>query len=478
MKYSIQEIHNACRGQLIAKDATRKVRGVCIDSRIFKKGQAFIAVRGKSQDGHQYIPQVLKQGAVLIIADHVVETGAVPLLIVKDTTRALGEIARMHRRHFNVPVVALTGSAGKTTTKEMIAAVLSRKFKVLKNYKNENNWYGVPLTLLKLNASHEMVVLEMGTNQPGDIAWMSYLAQPDVAVLTNVGESHLEKLKTPAGVFREKLQITKFMNPEGTVIFNADDKYWKKIRNLSFPNASVGNPVSFADKSKKMDSGFRGNDSIKKVSCGLLKEADVHGKNISSDGIKQLTFQSGRESFAIRSPFQHNVHNALAAVACGRFFKVSIKDIQSALARFKFEGGRQDFQKIKGAVVINDTYNSNPVSFRSAVQTLDALKIKGKKILVCADMKELGPHAEKLHKDMGSVIRRTSIDVVFSFGELARHMTDGLKSRTSHPLPVGSHFSDLHQLIQSLKPYLVPGNAILVKGSRSMKMERVVEGLR
>ena len=471
MIYTIHQIQQACRGKLISGDPSKNVLGFCIDSRIFKKGQAFIAIRGKSQDGHTYIPQVLKKGAALIIADHVVKTGTTPLLIVKDTTKALGEIARMHRLQFQIPVIVLTGSAGKTTTKEMIAAVLSKKYKVLKNYKNENNWYGVPLTLLKLNASHQIVVLEMGTNQPGDMVWMSYVAQADVAVLINVGESHLEKLKTPAGVYREKIQILKHLSRNGMAIFNNDDEYWKKMRVSLRARRAKQSLTEIAASPPRFVADPR--DDMRFMSYGLSADSDVKASHISGDAKQRLTFRVNRHTFQIRSPFQHNVSNALAAIACGKLFKIPTSDIQNALAKFKFEGGRQDIQKIKGVIVINDTYNSNPVSFRSAVQTLDALNIKGKKILVCADMKELGPKAVQLHKAMADVIRKTSINIVFSYGDLAKCITAALP-KSSFRI---QHFDDFDRLGQSLKTYFRPGNAILIKGSRSMKMERVVEFL-
>jgi len=254
-------------------------------------------------------------------------------------------------------------------------------------------------------------------------------------------------------------------------IFNNDDEYWKKMRVSLRARRAKQSLTEIAASPPRFVADPR--DDMHFMSYGLSKTSDVKASHISGDAKQRLTFRVNRHTFQIRSPFQHNVSNALAAIACGKLFKIPTSDIQNALAKFTFKGGRQDIQKIKGVILINDTYNSNPVSFRSAVQTLDALNIKGKKILVCADMKELGPKGQQLHKAMADVIRKTSIDLVFSYGDLAKHITSSLaKSRIS-----ARHFNDLDQLCKSLKPHLQSANAILIKGSRSMKMERAVEFL-
>jgi len=225
--FTITQIIEAVQGTLVQGPAKGEVRSVCIDSRTVKKGELFIAVKGEVFDGHDFIDSVLSKGIRVVIVHKPVEVNdpKVSIIRVKDTTRALGDIARFHRLRFKIPVIALTGSAGKTTTKEMIALVLSRKYKVLKNEGTQNNHIGVPLTLLKLKEGHKIVVLECGTNQPKDIVWLADVARPNVAVFTNIGESHLEKLKTVSGVLKEKWALTSFMGAQGTVIINADDKF-------------------------------------------------------------------------------------------------------------------------------------------------------------------------------------------------------------------------------------------------------------
>jgi len=225
--FTINEILKATKGALVQGPAEGRVRSVCIDSRVVKKGALFIAVKGEVFDGHDFIDGVITKGVRVLVVHRIIEIkdSNVTVIHVKDTMRALGDIARFHRLRFKIPVITLTGSAGKTTTKEMVAAVLGRKYKVLKNEGTQNNHIGVPLTLLKLKASHDIVILECGTNQPGDIGWLADVARPRVAVFTNIGESHLEKLKTTAGVLKEKWMLTSFMGTDGTVVINADDAH-------------------------------------------------------------------------------------------------------------------------------------------------------------------------------------------------------------------------------------------------------------
>jgi UDP-N-acetylmuramoyl-tripeptide--D-alanyl-D-alanine ligase len=224
--FSVQELVQATRGTLLQGSLKAMVKGVSIDSRKVKKGELFIAIKGDIFDGHDFISHVMANGVkVLIVHKHVdVNDPKVSVILVKDTVKALGDVARFHRLKFKIPVIALTGSAGKTTTKEMLAAVLEQKYNVLKNEGTQNNHIGVPLTLLKLKPAHDIVVLECGTNQPGDIPWLADVARPDSALFTNIGESHLEKLKTPEGVLKEKWALVSFMKPTSPVFINADDK--------------------------------------------------------------------------------------------------------------------------------------------------------------------------------------------------------------------------------------------------------------
>jgi UDP-N-acetylmuramoyl-tripeptide--D-alanyl-D-alanine ligase len=341
----------------------------------------------------------------------------------------LGHLARFHRLRFKIPVIALTGSAGKTTTKEMIGAVLSKKYEILKNEGTQNNHIGVPLTLLKLKPSHKIIVLECGTNQPGDIVWLADIARPTVALFTNIGESHLEKLKSTLGVLKEKWNLTKYLDSKGVVIYNEDDPLLKKaVKGSKW--RTIGFSLKSADR-KKLPPKFASSDR-----CA----------------------------------------NALAAYTCGQLFGVAHKDIYNALDHFKFPPGREEIFYFKDRWVVNDTYNANPVSMRSAIEMLSTFSAPGQKIMVAADMLELGSQSKKLHGSIGEAIAKSKINVLVTVGELAKHIASKAK-KNSKQLSVFT-YNDIDSAANQLTSMFQKGDVILVKGSRGMKMERLVERLK
>ncbi|HQP10850.1 MAG TPA: UDP-N-acetylmuramoyl-tripeptide--D-alanyl-D-alanine ligase [Candidatus Omnitrophota bacterium] len=440
----IKEITNALSA---SADASTIVKGFSINTRTINRGEAFIAIKGPKFDGHDFIKEAVDKGAVaVIVSQKTAGFAGVPVIRVRDTTQALGQIAGWHRQRFDIPVIAITGSTGKTTTKEMVASVLARKYKVLKNVGTENNQYGVPLTLLKLNSSHEIAVLELGTNQPGDIRWLARITRPTVTIFTNIGESHLERLRSRAGVFREKSQMINYMDSRGLVIFNADDPY---LRGLA----------------KK-----RGRRKIIRVGCS--SKVAYQAVNVCAKNNCGVQFQVNGYRFSLQTPAIHNVYNALSSISCGRAFKIRYNDIVVGLSRFKFRGGRQEIRKMGQMWLINDTYNANPVSFKSAIKTLDALHVRGRKIIVCADMLELGPQSRKLHESIGREIAQSTANVVVTMGRQARYIAQALRRLSSHV--IARHSSDLKDVERQLNRICRPGDAILVKGSRGMHMERVV----
>ena len=448
---TVREITKITKGIFVQGEISSTVTGVSIDSRKIKKGNVFIAVKGARFDGHDFIREAMRDGATaVIVSKKITCSNDIAVIRVKDTTKALGQIAAWHRKGFCIPVIAITGSAGKTTAKEMVASILRKRFKVLKNVGTENNQYGVPLTLLKLNSSHQAAVLELGTNQPGDIRRLAKITRPTMGIFTNIGESHLEKLKSPAGVLREKAQLIKYMEPGGVIILNGDDRY-------------------LATLSKK----YKGQRIIR---FGCSKDADHRAGQIVVRNNRCLHFKVRRHSIKINSPAIHNVYNALAAISCGLACKIRYNDIIAALSRFKFCGGRQEIRKIGRFWLIDDTYNANPVSLKSALSTLDTLRIRGKRIIVCADMLELGPRSVALHQSAGEMIGRSDADVVLTIGRHARYITQGL-NRVKVNIKA-RHCGDLKEMQRRLKKLCCPGDAILVKGSRGMRMERIVEFLK
>ncbi len=450
--FSVSEIINATQGRLVQGTGRERVRDVSIDSRRVKKGEVFIAVKGEIFDGHDFLADVIARGVRVVVVHRPVKVSndKVDVILVQDTTRALGDVARFHRLRFKAPVIALTGSAGKTTTKEMIAAVLSCKYRVLKNEGTQNNHIGVPLTLLKLKPAHQIVVLECGTNQPGDIPWLADVSRPDVVVFTNIGESHLEKLKTPLGVLKEKWALTKFMPKAGRVIVNGDDAHLNKHIKLAAKSFDI-------------------------ISYGIESKAKLQARDIALSGGRSLVFHVAGKSVELNSCGINNVYNALAAYACGLLFAVPVADIAHALKRFEFPAGRGQILKLGRGWLINDAYNANPVSMRSALQTLAALAVEGKKIVVAADMLELGQRAQALHKALGAQAARSSVDVLITVGKLARHIALGAKAANKGIKVVACR--DVDEAQQHLARIFSNGDAVLIKGSRRMKMEQVVEFL-
>lgn len=450
--FNVQELQRITGGKLIQGKSSVKVKGVSINSRAIKKGELFIAIAGPNFDGHQFVADaVAKKAAAVIVAKAVKGVPAdIPVIRVKDTVKALGRIARAYRDRFKIPVVAVTGSAGKTTTKEMVADILSVSFKVLKNIATENNHIGVPLTLFKLRPAHDIAVIEVGTNRPGDIKWLTYIANPQAAILTNIGESHLELLKSPQGVFREKLELVKGMRKGGTVIVNADDRYLNKIA-----AGRLGHKV---------------------IRYALRNKADYRAGSIESRNGRLHFAVNGKKGWVISSLANHNIYNALASISCARYFQMSDTAIQKRLARFRPAKGRQQISRMGRCWLIDDTYNANPISLRSALQTLISLNTKGRKILVCGDMLELGKQSEHLHRSIGRLVAGANLDLLLTFGKMSRFIAQEAQGGNAG-LAV-SHCPSIEKINEKLEKYCSPGDAILVKGSRGMKMERIVDFLR
>ncbi len=447
--FALEDIIKVTKGQnLNGKIPFKKIAGVSIDSRTLRPGDLFIAVTGQRLDGHHFIAQAISKGACAVIVSREISIQTeLPVICVDNTTKALGQIAHFHRSQFNVPVIAITGSAGKTTTKEMLAAILGGQYRVLKNIKTENNQIGVSLTLLRLTKDHEVVVLELGTNHPGEIRWLTEIAKPTIAVLTNIGTSHLEGLKSTEGVFKEKFDLVKFMDPSGVVIFNKDDSYLKTIEKKRIPQ--------------------------KKISYAIKASADVKISALKASP-DEIQFTVNQNNFSIRTIALHNVYNALAALCCAQCLKVREDIIKKGLTSFENCHGRQEIKDIAGVRVINDSYNSNPISLKSAIETLNLFKTKGQKILVCADMLELGSQSKRWHERMGKIISETTINTVLTLGSQTVYLFDQIKKKDRI---LSIHCQSLEEICQHLKRLCKSGDVVLIKGSRGMRMAQVMEFL-
>lgn len=444
------ELDQILDGKILQDGFVRNFSNVAIDSRKIKKNGIFIAIKGCRLDGHRFVNQAIKNGARAVIISKKITVCVKDVLIikVKDTTTALGDLAHAHRMKFSIPVIAVTGSAGKTTTKELIAQVLRTKYCVLKNKGSLNNQWGVPLTLLRLSAKHEIAVVEIGTNYPGEIKHLSIMVKPTIVVLTNIGKSHLRGLKTIQNVYQEKRSIIAGLMPGGTVVFNADDKFLVLLKRLT----------------------------CNKLTYAIKHDADVKASFIQLTRSGKISFKiNGRYQAVLQTPVKENVLNALAAIVCARLLKVSFNNICRALVTKKFQGNRQGVVKARGITMINDSYNANPMSFKSALRTLVDFPQQGEKVLVAGDMLELGDQAITLHRELAEYIVGLGIDRVFTVGPLMKGLVRKLKKRS--PQIKALSYGNMDCLLNAIKKNINKGDIVLVKGSRGMRMEQVVEML-
>jgi UDP-N-acetylmuramoyl-tripeptide--D-alanyl-D-alanine ligase len=422
--------------------------GVTTDSRAAAPGDLFVALKGERFDGHDFVAQIIKQGAAAALVERRDPAwGDFPLLVVSDARHALGTLAGYWRSRFAIPVVGLTGSSGKTTVKEMIAAILREQtgdaVQVLATRGNLNNDIGMPLTLLGLRDTHRYAVIEMGMNHPGEIAYLTAIAKPDVALITNAQAAHLAGLGSVEQVARAKGEIFQGLAPNGAAVINADD-----------PHAAMW---------LELAAGCR------LVRFGLEHAAEVSGTfQLQPFGSEiDLAAPAGKFAVALPVPGEHNVRNALAAAAVGVALGIGNATIVAGLAKVSSVKGRlQKNPCLHGATLIDDTYNANPGSVRAAIAVLAGLP--GKKVLVLGDMGELGDNARALHAEIGAAAKAAGIDLLFTLGDLSAAAVEAFGQG-------GRHFEYIEDLLHDVENLLAPDVTVLVKGSRFMQMERVVK---
>ena len=425
----------------------RKVN-LCMDSREPAKGVVFWPIKGVRFDAHQFVNQMENEGALMsVVNQEAVKMNTFKAYApVNDTTKALLKLAKDYQRRFKLKKVAITGSNGKTTTKEMTKAVLSMKYNTHATQGNFNNHIGVPMTLFQLKHSHEAAVVEMGTSGPDEIRPLSLATEPDVAVITNIGASHLEKLIDYDGVFREKITIKDGLKDGGTLIVNADDPRLCKVKTTR--------------KMKVLTFG---------VNRGTIRpEKLVWNENACA------TFYIGRTKFALNVQGIHNLYDALAAIAVGITFGVSKTDIAKALNAYRATNMRMEFKKANGFKIVSDCYNANPSSTKMALQTIGNMKAPGKRIAVLGDMLELGKQSGELHAQIGAMVPEMNFDLLLTVGKDARNYVKGAKAKGMKAV---FHFDSVDDIIEFLKGTVAEGDVRLVKGSRGMHMERVVDAL-
>jgi len=426
--------------------------GVSTDSRSVKSGDLFIALSGKNFDGHKFVIQAKDRGAVAAMVNQESDIkknqdSKIPMIIVKDTLLGLGRLAAYWRGCFDIPLIAVTGSNGKTTVKEMIALILLQLVgkdsnKVLATTGNLNNDIGVPKMLLQLCKQHKYAVIEMGMNHSGEISYLTHLAKPSVALITNAGVAHIEGIGSVEAVARAKGEIFEGLDKLGIAVINADD-----------PNVQLWHKLA-------------GSRSV--IEFGLSKEVKVGGcyqLNLTDTKMK-LKLPDGAIEIKLKVPGKHNVYNALAAAAASNAIGISKENIASGLGLFNGVDGRLQQKKCQhDATMIDDSYNANPESVRAALSVL--ANSPGKKILILGDMGELGDNTVDFHECIGEEARLIGIDRLFTLGELSAHSVK--------KFGVGAqHFKNIEDLIAAVEAVLAPNVTLLVKGSRFMQMERVV----
>ncbi|MDB5102817.1 MAG: UDP-N-acetylmuramoylalanyl-D-glutamyl-2,6-diaminopimelate/D-alanyl-D-alanyl ligase [Fibrobacteres bacterium] len=453
MELRLSELAAMLKTEVRGKHRGSKAVRLCTDSRALKSGQVFWALKGENFDGHVFANEAFTKGGYAAVVDEkwLLENGK-PVNVyipVKDTNLALLDLARGYAAKFRIPKVAVTGSNGKTTTKDMIARVLAKVGPTLSTQGNFNNQVGVPLTLFELKASHRFAVIEMGTNHPGEIAPLSLCTRPSIAVITNIGYSHLEHFGTKEKIREEKLTITAGFDPKGTLILNVDDPLLAEVRANS--------------RQKLLTFG---------IDRGQIRPADL---TFNDDGC--ASFRIGRTKFSLQVPGRHNVYNALAAIAVGTQLRIPKALIAEALHAFTASKNRMQMKKLPGLTVLDDCYNANPSSMRSALSTLGGMRAAGRRVAVLGDMLELGPDGEKLHREMGQYLVEMGVDELFTFGNLSRHINSGAREK-GLPRNRAHHFSDFDLMTQELMRFIMAGDVVLVKGSRGMKLERVFEFLK
>ncbi len=458
--WQVSDILQATSGRLLFGSKDAQFRAVSTDTRTVAVGDLFVAIAGQRHDGHDFLTDALDKGArgVLVAEDAVSRKSLSPRgdelwITVPDTLLALGDLAGYRRRQSKVSVVAITGTNGKTTTKEMTASVLGQAFSVLKTPGNFNNLVGLPLTLFGLSDTHEWAVLELAMNRPGEIRRLAEIAKPDLGVITNIEHGHLEGVGDIDGVMEAKAELLEGLGPDGTAVLNVDDE-----RVCRLAERFEGRVVTF----------------------GIHSSAEVSGTVVSqkrSGCTFELSWFDESVQVSLKIPGEGAIFNALAAAAVGYRVGLSITEVKTGLESTDPPPGRMEIMTLAGSVhLVNDTYNANPGSVAVAIETLCSLKGSGRGIFVIGDMLELGQHAESAHAQVGVLSARAGLSRLYATGDFAMKVAEGAvgAGMDQAKIFVGTQ----EAILKDLKEHLAPGDWVLIKGSHLMAMDKVVERLR
>lgn len=461
---TLESITNACEGvfhgpqELLQKEVT----GIVTDSRQISPGNLFVAIKGERVDGHRFIPAVIEQGAMAVLCEDVPQMDGCTYIQVPSTLEAIKQIAAFYRSALDIPVVGVIGSVGKTSTKEMIASVLSQKYSVLKTDGNFNNEIGVPLTIFRIRKEHQIAVLEMGISDFGEMDRLAAIAKPDICVMTNIGWCHLENLKTRDGILKAKTECFAHMREGGTAILNGDDDKLCTLQKV------CGKRPLFYGIPENMRQSEPGS---------YEKNPQVYARNVENlgfEGMKAIICTpSGSFAAEISIPGEHNVYNALAATAVGITLGLSTEEIARGVAEAKTIAGRTNFIRHNGMIIIDDCYNANPVSMKASIEVL--AHAKGRSIAVLGDMGELGEDERALHYEVGRCVGTQKIHTLFCAGELAEEYKKAAES--ANPECEIFYFKTREDMTGKLLDYVKEGDTVLVKASHFMEFPKVVSAL-
>lgn len=449
---TVENIAKACKGRLVnGEDVLKKeIAGAVLDSREVEKDFLFFAYKGEKSDGHTYIESVFEKGALCVVCEKLPEKITGACIVVDDTLEALRDIAEFYRRGLDVKVVGITGSMGKTSTKEFIASVLAQKYVVLKTEKNHNNLVGLPLMVLKIRDNHEIAVLEMGISEFGEMRKLSKIARPDICVITNIGDCHLEHLIDRDGVLKAKTEIFEYMNPNGDVCLFGDDA---KLATITSVNGR--DVLTFGPKEKNT----------------------VHTVKVTNKGLlgSECVIDNGEEKFSVNVPLpgSHMVNNALAASAVAKLLSVPVSLVNTGIARVKAVSGRSNVIRKNNLTIIDDCYNANPVSMMRAIDLLTEANTP--KVAILGDMFEQGQNEKKGHLDVGEYAARKEIETIICIGELSKYMFERAQAFSKKSKVV--YFETVEEAINHLPQYIKKDDAVLLKASNGMGFKRILEVL-
>lgn len=450
---TLDAMAKACRGQLCGANTMQflNARGIVIDSRMVQDDYVFVAIKGERTDGHRYIEQVFADGALAVVTEQPL-TISKPYILVDSTRQALKDLAAFYLSRLDVKVVGISGSVGKTSTKEMIASVLSRKYQVHKTKGNFNNEIGLPLTIFKLEETHQAAVLEMGISDFGEMHRLAAVAQPDIAVLTNIGMSHLKTLGSRDGILKAKTEMFDHLRGDACVILNGDDDLLCTLTQVN------GKPPIF-------------------YGIGASRHKQAYASDIENLGLRgiRLTIHLADEAIRVRIPIpgEHNVYNALAAAAVGRQLGLTNEEIKDGIENARTIDGRTNLIETRNMTVIDDCYNANPLSMKASIDVLATAL--GRTIAVLGDMGDLGQDERSLHYEVGRHLAEKGIDILFCAGTLSHETARAV--REHNPSCTVYEYEKRDDMVKELLPFLQEGDSVLVKASHFMEYADVVEAI-